>query len=181
MKSIKLIIALFLFSFATQAQRINKIFIKEKGASIVTSFLLSENVVIQVAQDGSIASWGVDKYSDRGTDYIQRPLEAFTGRIEYYTEKENEAFRGKIKYIGNTIYNLQEFHSLIVSKDSYSAFADSIEKWKTVLARLRDRIDSVRPFEPSFMKIGEIGTLLGCYYDIHSDPEFAEALLYSFS
>jgi len=85
------------------------------------------------------------------------------------------------KYIGNTIYNLQEFHSLIVSKDSYSAFADSIEKWKTVLARLRDRIDSVRPFEPSFMKIGEIGTLLGCYYDIHSDPEFAEALLYSFS
>ena len=96
MKSIKLIIAFFLFSFATQAQRINKIFIKEKGASIVTSFLLSENVVIQVAQDGSIAKWGVDKYSDRGTDYIQRPLDPFTGRIEYYTEKENEAFRGKI-------------------------------------------------------------------------------------
>jgi len=32
MKSMKVIIALFLFSFATHEQRINKIFIKEKDA-----------------------------------------------------------------------------------------------------------------------------------------------------
>jgi DNA mismatch repair protein MutS len=36
-------------------------------------------------------------------------------------------------------------------------------------------------FEPSLSKIGEVGTLLECYYEVHSNKEYEAAILYSFS
>ena len=43
-----------------------------------------------------------------------------------------------------------------------------------------DTIKHIQPFEPSFMKITEIGNLLQCFYESHENMEFEEALKYSF-
>jgi hypothetical protein len=102
----KKIIPFLLFSLINVisfGQRINKITLADKGNSTTFTILLDENVVINLNQDGSIASWGVDKYAERTNDYIQRSLEPYNGRVEYYTENDNEALRGKIKFIGRTL------------------------------------------------------------------------------
>jgi hypothetical protein len=102
-KTSLIIIALFMMINVSFSQRVHKIILADKGASITTGFLLNENVVVFIGQDGSISEWGVDRYADRAGDQISRKLDTYGGRIEYYTDKDNEAFRGKIKYIGNTM------------------------------------------------------------------------------
>ncbi len=90
-----------LFSFA---QRINKVTISNNGTATAIGFLLDQNVIINIKQDGILGEWGVDKYVDRGAaQSSQRPLEAFDGKVDYYTQNEDEAFRGKLKYIGRTL------------------------------------------------------------------------------
>jgi hypothetical protein len=84
------------------SQRLSKITISGNGNTSVFSFLLNENVVLNISQEGGIAEWGVDRYAGRPIDYIQRKLEVFGGRVEYYNEKDDSAFRGKIKFIGST-------------------------------------------------------------------------------
>jgi hypothetical protein len=70
------------------AQRINKISVSNKGSNTTVSVLLSENVMINVNQDGNIVEWGVDKYADRGaTNNAYRKLTPYEGRVEYYTDK----------------------------------------------------------------------------------------------
>jgi DNA mismatch repair protein MutS len=46
---------------------------------------------------------------------------------------------------------------------------------------LKTHIQGVQPFKAAISKIGEIGTLLECYYEIHSNTSYGEAILYSFS
>ena len=98
-----ILLALMLINSSAFAQRVHKMILADKGASIVTGFLLNESVVVYVGQDGSISEWGIDRYADRAGDQIPRKLETYGGRVEYYTDKDNESFRGKIKYIGNTM------------------------------------------------------------------------------
>lgn len=103
-KTITLTLAfLFIGLGSLFAQRVHKMILADKGASIITGFLLNESVVIYIGQDGNISEWGVDLYADRAGDQVPRKLTPYGGRIEYYTDKDNEAFRGKIKYIGNTL------------------------------------------------------------------------------
>ncbi len=103
MKNIFILIAFFCLSYVASAQRIHKIILSDKGATTTTCFLLNENVVIYLSQEGEIKEWGVDLYSDRPADYVNRKITPYGGRVEYYTEKDNEAFRGKLKYIGNVM------------------------------------------------------------------------------
>jgi hypothetical protein len=103
MKNIFILIAFFCLSHVASAQRIHKIILSDKGATTTTCFLLNENVVIYLSQEGEIKEWGVDLYSDRPADYVNRKITPYGGRVEYYTEKDNEAFRGKLKYIGNVM------------------------------------------------------------------------------
>ena len=104
MKNIFLIFLITTSSILSFGQRVNKITLSGNGATTTFSFLLDENVIFNIAQDGAIGEWGIDKYADRPADYIQHKLEAFAGRVEYYTNYDNEAFRGKIKYIGRTLF-----------------------------------------------------------------------------
>ena len=101
MKKLTLILATTILSLNLFSQRLNKITISGNGSNSVYSFLLNENVILNVSQDGAIVEWGVDKYAGRPTDYIQRKLEAYGGRVEYYNQKDDSAYRGKIKFIGS--------------------------------------------------------------------------------
>ncbi len=103
MKNIFLSIAFTVISISLSAQRVNKITFTNNGAATTFGFLLNEDVVLNLNQDGTMGTWGVDLYSSRTVDYYQRQLKPYEGRVEYYSDKDNEAFRGKIKYIGGTL------------------------------------------------------------------------------
>ena len=86
MKKLFLFLVIIIISVNLFSQRLNKITISGNGTSNVYSFLLNENVILNISQDGAITEWGVDKYAGRPIDYIQRKLEAYGGRVEYYNE-----------------------------------------------------------------------------------------------
>ena len=103
----KVLFSLFslLVVFLANAQRPNKLTLSNNGANVTLRYLLDQNVVLDVNQDGTLGEWGVDRYATRPVDFTQRRLDNFDGRVEYYNESENEAFRGKIKFIGRTLIN----------------------------------------------------------------------------
>lgn len=84
-------------------------------------------------------------------------------------------------YLESSILRMTYFASMIQSKKSYVPFSSVLKEQISQLESLRTYIKEIRPFEPSFYKIGEIGALLGCYYEIYSNKEYGAALLYSFS
>ena len=84
-------------------------------------------------------------------------------------------------YLDSSISRLCGFASIIQSKKTYAPFLKDLQYHCSKLVLLRTYINDIRPFEPSLYKIGEIGSLLGCYYEIYSNREYGEGLLYSFS
>ncbi len=103
MKKAILAVIFSLSVFISSAQRIYKVTLADNGNSTITTVALDENVVINISQDGNLTEWGVDRYFGRTDNNINRKLDPYTGRIEYYTENDNEAFKGKIKFIGKTL------------------------------------------------------------------------------
>ena len=92
----------------------------------------------------------------------------------------NEQICEMQKYVDYSISSMNSFAKIIENKPTYVLFhADLLRHIKT-FEHLKDQIKHVCPFKPSFTKIGEIGLLLGCYYEIHSNIEYEKSLKYSF-
>lgn len=102
MKKFLFTIAVLLACMNVFSQRINKITLTDNGNANIITYALDEDVVLNISKEGNLVDWGVDRYAGR-IDFMQRKLDPYTGRVEYYTENDNEAFRGKIKYIGKTL------------------------------------------------------------------------------
>jgi hypothetical protein len=92
----------------------------------------------------------------------------------------NEQICEMQKYVDYSISSMNRFAKIIENKPTYALFhVDLLSHIKT-FEHLKDQIKHVCPFIPSFTKIGEIGLLLGCYYEIHSNIEYEKSLKYSF-
>jgi len=83
-------------------------------------------------------------------------------------------------YLKYMVKSIDEFSVLIEGKPTYTEFQLNMVKQRGQLRDMYDIIKHIHPFEPSFMKITEIGNLLQCFYEIHENKEFEEALKYSF-
>ena len=84
------------------------------------------------------------------------------------------------EYLDYTVSSMESFAMVIQDKIYYRRFSMDLIKHLENLRELRAQLSPVCPFTPSFSKIGEIGILLGCYYELHSNLEYEESLKYSF-
>jgi hypothetical protein len=84
------------------------------------------------------------------------------------------------KYLAYTTATMASFEGVIKGLSTYDGFRQDLAACRQSLDRLREHIQDVCPFKPSFSKIAEIGRLLGCYYTLYSNEEYAAALQYSF-
>ena len=84
------------------------------------------------------------------------------------------------KYLHYSITSMESFYTIIADKQTYKPFMTKLLMNLNALKRLQLLLSSIQPFSPSFSKIGEIGNLLSCYYQIYSIPEYYESLAYSF-
>ena len=84
------------------------------------------------------------------------------------------------QYLHYSITSMESFSSIIADKPTYRPFMRKLQAKLDGLKRLYLLLNSIQPFSPSFSKIGEIGNLLSCYYQIYSVPEYYESLAYSF-
>lgn len=95
----------------------------------------------------------------------------------------NESLCTLKEYIGNSLKNMELFIRLHGTKPNYSVFCSIAKDHVNVLKCLQLEIDSVRSFDSSLGimgKIGQVGYLLKCYYEIHSNTEYERSLRYSF-
>ena len=114
--------------------------------------------------------------------YAYQIYQNYVSCIRFYKNinRINEQICEMQKYVHYSISNMENFSQIIQQKSQYKAFHQDLLCNIQHLKLLKEHIQNVRPFKPSFSKIGEIGLLLGCYYELHSNMEFEKALQYSF-
>jgi len=84
------------------------------------------------------------------------------------------------EYTDHSIRSMETFVSLHGTKPHYRAFCQDIVQQSIELRKLYVDLASVRPFQESLSsKIAEVGYLLRCYYEIHSNIVYERALRYS--
>jgi hypothetical protein len=95
----------------------------------------------------------------------------------------NESLCDLREYIGTSIRNMDLFVKLHNKKPSYGVFCSITKEHSNRLRELHGELDSVRPFDVTLGimgKMGHVGYLLKCYYEIHSNMEYERSLKYSF-
>jgi len=114
--------------------------------------------------------------------YAYQIYQNYVSCIRFYKNisRINEQICEMQKYVDYSISNMENFSSIIKTKSQYKAFHHDLICNIDRLKLLKECIQNVCPFKPSFSKIGEIGLLLGCYYELHSNIEYEKALQYSF-
>jgi len=83
-------------------------------------------------------------------------------------------------YLDHSISSMENFAKCLEKKALHAPFSKDLEIHTSKLKSLRTVLNDVQPFEPSIFKIGEIGILLRCFYELHSNLEYEKSLKYSF-
>ena len=114
--------------------------------------------------------------------YIYQIYQNYMTCVRFYANisRINEQICHMQKYLAYTTATMESFESVIKGLSTYGGFRRDLAACRQTLDTLREHIRDVCPFKPSFSKIGEIGGLLGCYYALYSNEEYAAALQYSF-
>ena len=74
---------------------------------------------------------------------------------------------------------IHRFFDMHTNKSTYSSFCNKLQYHGNVLTELYQLLKSnVHPIEYSFSKLFEIGPLLKCFYEVHSNIEFDRSLRY---
>ena len=84
------------------------------------------------------------------------------------------------EYLKYSIHSIDAFIKINLDKSSYTLFIDDASKHLKSLKLLYADLQSIQPFASKFGKIFEIGYMLKCYYDIHSNQEYSDSIQYSF-
>ena len=65
------------------------------------------------------------------------------------------------------------------SLQTYSEFNETTVKYRTKIGHLYELLKSIKPFQPGLSKIVEIGYLLRCFYEVHTNKEYEIAIRYA--
>ena len=114
--------------------------------------------------------------------YIYQIYQNYMTCLRFYANisRINQQICHMQEYLAYTTAIMGSFEDVIKGLSTYGGFSKDLATCRQKLERLRVHIGDVRPFEPSFSKVGEIGGLLGCYYTLYSNEDYAAALQYSF-
>ncbi len=82
-------------------------------------------------------------------------------------------------YLDHSISSMDSFMLRNGDLKTYRVFCDTTITKCAKLRELRDELASIQPFKVGFSKIVEIGYMLKCFYRLHADVEYDDALRYS--
>jgi energy-coupling factor transporter ATP-binding protein EcfA2 len=83
-------------------------------------------------------------------------------------------------YIENATDRMRHFTKLHIGKTTYRDFCMKTNHYCDELDIFHKELHSIKPFSPSIMKVGEIGYLLKCFYRLHGNLAYEDAMRYSF-
>lgn len=84
------------------------------------------------------------------------------------------------KYITETEISMNNFLLYSSKFESYEKFNETIKTNMEVLSEFKKDLEKISPYKLSYKKIGELGHVLKCFYDIYSEQKYNDAFLYSF-
>jgi hypothetical protein len=85
--------------------------------------------------------------------------------------------RNFIKY---SVHNMDTFLSINANCKSYSEFHKDILRHREQLIEFYNLIIHIKPFSLTFDKFTELGYLLKCFYELHSNEVYEESLVFAF-
>lgn len=85
--------------------------------------------------------------------------------------------RNFIKY---SVHNMDTFLTINANGGSYSEFHKDILRHREQLIEFYNSIVNIRPFSLTFDKFTELGYLLKCFYELHSNELYEDSLVFAF-
>lgn len=104
-------------------------------------------------------------------------------RFYHNIHKVNKSLCTLREYVGNAASRMELFTRLHSGRSGYGGFCSITKEHSIVLREIHSELDAVRPFDNTLgivNKIGQIGYLLKCYYEIHCNSKYERSLRYSF-
>ena len=83
------------------------------------------------------------------------------------------------EYLDHTIKSMEIFIDLNKDFITYRPFINDMGKKLFDLRKMHEEFENIQPFEFSIYKATEMGYLLKCFYELHSNKTYEKALLYS--
>jgi DNA polymerase III delta prime subunit/energy-coupling factor transporter ATP-binding protein EcfA2 len=101
--------------------------------------------------------------------------------IRFYrnTQHINESLITMKEYIDDSITKMNSFIEWNKNLSTYMDFCKDVMIQRDILLRLKEDLKSIQPFQCSIYKTTEIGYMLKCFYELHSNSEYEDAILYS--
>lgn len=84
------------------------------------------------------------------------------------------------EYVSYSIQSMENFIELHRNKITFQPFIIETQKHLENLKLFLSEIINIKPFDLSLSLFGELGYLLKCFYELHSNKEYESALQYSF-
>jgi len=83
-------------------------------------------------------------------------------------------------YLDNTILSMNNYLNYSDNLKSQEQFNDNLKHKITILLNVSTKIKSISKYSLyNVKKIGEIGKILKCFYELHSDKNYEDAIMYS--
>ena len=82
-------------------------------------------------------------------------------------------------YLAYSVESMNTFCELNEKSLTYKPFCTKTKEHSIVLNQFYQELSRIRSFEPGFSKITEIGYLLKCFYELHSNKDYEDSLRYS--
>ena len=83
------------------------------------------------------------------------------------------------EYVDDSMLKMSRFVDMHRNKCGYSSFCKEVSQQYSNLAKIKTELQSVCPFEVNLYKASEIGYMLKCFYELHTNTEYETAILYS--
>lgn len=188
MKKIATTFFVLLVVACSYSQQLSQVTFSNGSTLSYYSFLVDNDVLIRVSEDGKILEWGEEVLSDRLYNYYAPKLQPYMGRVEYYGAESDSIFKGKVKSIGTayiTYYNsyetaekagkLKSIGSLTL--DYYSNYEEKMlrGKLKMIGDLSLDHYSSIEN-ESCRGKLRSIGNTQIAYYSVFDDKAIAGKL-----
>jgi hypothetical protein len=84
------------------------------------------------------------------------------------------------KYIEETEQSMYKFLLNSANLSSYEKFNSVLKEKLAVLSKFKNELEIISPYKLSYRKVGELGHVLKCFYELYNEPKYNDAVLYSF-
>jgi hypothetical protein len=82
-------------------------------------------------------------------------------------------------FIVDTESSMENLLNYTKDLDHYKKFNETLSTNRQKLHELREKIELISPYKFSLIKIKELGRVLKCFYELHSNNDINECILYS--